>query len=219
MAAAHRLLAYAAAYPCNKLRLTACDMTLHIQSDASYLSRDGSRSVAGGIFYLGNKGCPTHINGAIHAISSIIGVIVSSAAEAEYAALFMNAQHGEWLRTVLEAFGYPQPPTLIMCDNACAVGIANKTVKMKRSKCIDMRFHWIRDRITQGHFIVQWREGANNLADFFTKALPVNVHQDLMPYLVHSDHASASSLKRIAAWKEQQRQQGRRMIQQAATRH
>ena len=211
MEAADRLLAYAAAYPCNKLRLTACGMILHIQSDASYLSRDGSRSVAGGIFYLGNRDSPTHINGAIHAISSIIGVIVSSAAEAEYAALFINAQHGAWLRTVLEAFGYPQPPTLIMCDNACAVGIANNTVKIKRSKCIDMRFHWIRDRITQGQFVVQWREGANNLADFFTKAQPVHIHQELMPYLVYSNHVKASSLKRIAAWKEQQQQQRIRM--------
>ena len=50
------------------------------------------------------------------------------------------------------------------------------SVKMKRSKSIDMRFHWIRDRIKQGHFVVTWIKGANNLADFFTKALPVNVH-------------------------------------------
>jgi hypothetical protein len=212
MEAAERLLAYAAAYPCNKLRLTACDMILYIQSDASYLSRETSRSVAGGIFYLGNKDSPTHINGAIHAISSIINVVCASAAEAEYAALFINGQHGEWLRVVLTAFGYTQPPTLIMCDNACAVGIANNTVKMKRSKCIDMRFHWIRDRISQGHFIVQWRQGANNLADFFTKALPVNEHRELMPFLVYTSNVHSSSINRLALDKKQHHQQRQRMI-------
>ena len=51
-------------------------------------------------------------------------------------------------------------------------------------KSIDMRFHWIRDRISQNQFIVTWRQGALNLADFFTKTLPVNVHKSLMHLLV-----------------------------------
>jgi hypothetical protein len=116
-------------------------MILHIQSDASYLSRPQSRSVAGGIFYLGNSNSPTAVNGAIHAISSIIPAVVASAGEAEYAALFMNGQEGEWLRQILHNVGHPQPTTLIMCDNQCAVGIATDTVKPKRTKSIDMRFH------------------------------------------------------------------------------
>lgn len=45
---------YAAAYPKHELILQACDMILYGQSDASYLSRPDSRSVAGGIFYCGN---------------------------------------------------------------------------------------------------------------------------------------------------------------------
>ena len=72
MLAATRLLAYCSRYPNNALRYHACDMILHIQFDASYLSRPGARSVAGGIFYLGNVGQPTIINGAIHAINSIL---------------------------------------------------------------------------------------------------------------------------------------------------
>ncbi len=85
----------------------------------------------------------------------------------------MNAQQGVWLRTILEALGYAQPATRILCDNQCAVvGLATNTVKKARSsKSIDMRFHWIRDRIRQGHFQVSWIKGATNLADFFTKAL------------------------------------------------
>ena len=67
-------------------------MTLHIQSDASYLSRPNARSVAGAIFYLGNKDQPAHINGAIHVLSTIIPSIVSSVAEAEYAVLFIAGQ-------------------------------------------------------------------------------------------------------------------------------
>ena len=70
--ASHRLLAYCSRFPNNALRYHACDMTLHIQSDASYLPRPHARSVAGAIFYLGNVNQPTHINGSIHSLSTIV---------------------------------------------------------------------------------------------------------------------------------------------------
>ena len=190
MTAVQRLLAYCARYPNNSIRYHACDMILHIQSDASYLSRHGARSVAGGIFYVGNVDQPTLINGAIHAISSIIPAVVASVAEAEYAALFLNGQEAVSLRDSLTALGYPQPATAILCDNKCAQGIATDTVKPKRTKSVDMKFHWIRDRIRQGQFLVMWRKGADNLADFFTKPLPVHQHHRLMPLLVHVPRAT-----------------------------
>ena len=76
-----------------------------------------------------------------------------------------------------------------LCDNKCAESIALDTIKPKRTKSIDMRFHWIRDRIKQQQFVVAWRKGADNLADFFTKPLPVHAHQSLMPLLVHTPPA------------------------------
>ena len=68
-------------------------------------------------------------------------------AEAEYAAAFGGAQMGVELRRILSNLGYPQPTTPLFCDNKCAIGIATKTVKPKRSKSIDMRLDWIQDRI------------------------------------------------------------------------
>ena len=159
-------------------------MVLHLQSDASYLWRNNARSVAGAIFYIGNKNHPKIINGSILALSTIIPAVVASAAEAEYAALFLAAQEAVNLRNILQDLGYSQSPTNILCDNACAVGLATNTVKQRRSKSIDMRFHWIRDRIEQNQFTVNWRKGALNLADFFTKILPVATHKLLMPLLV-----------------------------------
>lgn len=184
-AAMERLLQYCARFPNNTLVFTACDMRLFIQSDASYLSRPKSRSVAGGVFYLGNNNQPTTINGPCLALSTIIPVVVSSVAEAEYAAVFMNAKEGASLRAILDSIGYPQPTTDILCDNMCAVGLASDTVIPKKTKSIDMQFHWIRDRVRQQQFNVTWRQGAHNLADFFTKALPVHLHRDLMPFLVN----------------------------------
>lgn len=77
-------------------------------------------------------------------------------------------------RNILHDLGYKQNATTIICDNSCAVGIANYSVKQKRSKAIDMRYHWIRDQVTQGKLEITWEEGATNLADYFTKAHPVH---------------------------------------------
>ena len=209
---ADRLLQYCSRYPNNELVYDACDMTLFIQVDASYLSRSNARSVARGICYLSNKGQPEHINGAIHAVSSIIPSVVASAAEAEYAALFMLAQEGEYLRRVLDDMGYPQAPTLMLCDNQCAVGLATYSLKSKRTKSIDMRYHWIQDRVTQGHFQVIWRRGEHNLAVFFTKALPVHTHQTLMQLLVHTPPSPGTAsqtpkARRALSWSQTQQRQ------------
>jgi hypothetical protein len=67
--------------------------------------------------------------------------VLSSAAEAELAALYHNGKQACPLRTTLEELGHPQPPTPIQTDNSTAAGVAKDTVKQKRSKVINMRFY------------------------------------------------------------------------------
>ena len=55
------------------------------------------------------------------------------------------------IRAALEEMGHPQPPTAIVVDNSTASGIANKTVKQRRSKAMDMRFYWVRSKIAQSN--------------------------------------------------------------------
>jgi len=155
----------------------------------------------GGLFYCGNNDDHATINGPILCISKSINVVVASVAEAEYAACFRNAQSGSHLRNILEALGYSQPPTSIQCDNMCAVGLANDSVKIKRSKSIDMNFHWIRDRVKQKQFKVFWKEGKTNLADFFTKPLPRLQHQQAMKYLIRED----ANMENLSKTKKQAR--------------
>jgi hypothetical protein len=42
---------------------------------------------------------------------------------------------------------------------------------------MDMRFHWINDRVRQGQFNIRWAPGARNYADFVTKLHPAKQHQ------------------------------------------
>jgi hypothetical protein len=175
-----QLLNYAASHPDATLRYHASGMILHVHSDASYLSEKNARSRAGGHFFLSSPladpltapapdSPPPPLNGAVHVHSSILVPVLSSATEAELAALFHNGKEAAMLRTILAHMGHPQPATPIQTDNACAAGICNDSVKQRRSKAMDMRFYWIRDRVRQGHFLVHWRKGNDNLADYHTK--------------------------------------------------
>jgi hypothetical protein len=151
-----------------------------------------ARSVVGCIFFLGNRHQPTRINGTISAISTIIPCVVSSAGEVEYAALFTGGQHAAGLRTILTDMGYPQPPTTILCDNTSAIGLVNDTIKQKRSKAIDMRFHWIRDRIHQNQFGIVYIPTKENIADYMTKNLPKELHDRFTFYLVRDTTNNAT---------------------------
>ena len=149
------------------------DMQLCAQGDASYLSETKARSRAGGILYFGLTPHQS-INGTIEYIRGVISTVCSSVFEAEYAALFLTDRAITNACLILHDLGHKQKATNIVCDNSCAVGIANDTVKQRRSKAIDMRYHWIRDQVRQGKITITWAEGAANLADYLTKAHPVH---------------------------------------------
>ena len=189
-----RFFQYASRFPDSTLCIRASNMKLTCHSDASYLSEANARSRAGGYLFLGDC-LPGEIpNAAISYFSVLITTVVTSAAEAEYAALFMVGQAAVSIRNTLADLGYPQGATELICDNKCAVGIAKNTLKLKRSKTIDMRYHWIRDQVHLKNFLVTWQAGASNLADFFTKAHPVHHHLSQRSFYVvdNIDHLSRS---------------------------
>jgi hypothetical protein len=68
------------------------------------------------------------INGVILVNASIIKETVASAAEAELAAFFHNAQDALPLIQALNELEHHQPPTPIQTDNSTAAGLANDTM-------------------------------------------------------------------------------------------
>ena len=144
-------------------------MILKVHSDASYLSEPKAKSRVGGHYYLGQDDDNTTSNGPVHTTATVLKHVVSSAAEAEYGAIYTNAKAAVPLRQALIDMGHPQPATPIQINNDTATGLANQTIKQKHSKTVDMRFHWIQDRIEQGQFRVYWKPGATNKADYFSK--------------------------------------------------
>jgi len=187
LAATHHFLRYAACHQTFTAIIHASDMRLVVISDGSHLSQERAGSIAGGYHFLSNHDSShLDINAPILALCTSIPTVCGAASETEYAALYLNAQHAYFERTILSALGYPQPPSPLYADNSAAVGIANDTVKLKRSKAIDMRYHWIRDRVRQGIFKVFWSTGLDNIADYFTKLQPAQRQKVFTAIFTHT---------------------------------
>ena len=211
-----QFLDYAATHPDATIRFKASEMHLWLHSDSSYLNEPKARSRAGGYFYLSDKPklpikstdpMPT-LNAPIHVNSKVIDAVMSSAQEAETGAGFFNAKDAVPLRQTLEDLGHPQGPTPIQFDNACATGILNDKVKQRRSRAMDMRFYWLRDRVRQKQFHIYWKRGITNLADYFTKNHPTSHHIEMRPtyvlnYLstIHKHHGLQGCVESISQGK------------------
>jgi hypothetical protein len=70
-------------------------------------------------------------NGAILIVRKNLKHVMSSAAEAEIGAVFLNSKEGAVLRTTLEELGHKQPPTPMETDNTTVTGYSNGTIKQK----------------------------------------------------------------------------------------
>jgi len=109
---------------------------------------------------------------------------MSSVQESETGSGFINAKDAVPMQTTLEEMGHKQGPTPIQFDNKCAVGIITDTVVQHRSKAMDMRFYWLRDRQRQGQFHVYRKSAPSNLADYPSKHHPTKHHITVRPTYV-----------------------------------
>jgi hypothetical protein len=164
----------------------ASNMVLAIHSNTSYLSEPKSHSCAGGHMFMARKEDIPFNNGAIHNILQIIRAVMSSAAEVELGALFINvnAKTAVSMRQMLAELGHPQPRTPMQINNAMAHVLLTNKIQPKELKAMDMHFHWQRCRNAQGRFRYYWRPGTQNLADYFTKNHPTSHHKSVRPTIL-----------------------------------
>ena len=180
-------LNHAATHPDAEKVHKASDMALAAGSSAACLAAPVARSRAGGFHCLGNRD-GSLLNGSVAVVAKTIKNVMASAAEAEVGTLLASAQLAAPARATLEELGFPQPATPVKTDNSTANGVMNGTIKQQRSKAIDMRFCWLKDRAEQGQLRICWATGDENWADCFTKHHSPTHHRTLRPcYLKEQD--------------------------------
>ena len=108
-----------------------------------------------------------------------------STAEAEYIACSYATQETLYLKNLLtEMTIWNQEAILLREDNGACIKIANNPTVGKRSKHIDLRYHFVKERISDGDIQLEWIPSKLNTADIFTKALPAEHFQRLRAHFM-----------------------------------
>ena len=106
-------------------------------------------------------------------------MVTLSSAECEYGALSQTAQELRWVNRLAEFMGTTSGPLAVYCDNQAAKAIAELEVDTKRSRHIDIRYHYVRELVQEGIVQVQWKPTADMAADICTKSLDKYTIQQL----------------------------------------
>ena len=102
--------------------------------------------------------------------------VADSTTEAEYVAASEAAKEAVWLKKFimdLQVIPSAGRPITLYCDNSGAVAQSKEPRYHKKQKHIERKYHLIRDIIERGDTVVTKIASEENLADPFTKALPV----------------------------------------------
>ena len=91
-------------------------------------------------------------NGAILMVAQILKHVMSSAAEAELSAIYINAHKDVYIRQILTELGNLQHWTPMKTEKSTAVGIINNKILPKVTKAMDMCFHWLCFCVAQEQF-------------------------------------------------------------------
>lgn len=112
-------------------------------------------------------------NGLVSWSSQRQKLVTLSTTEAEYVAVASAAKEAIWLRNLLNDLGYRQKnATVILIDNQSTIRLVKNPEFHKRTKHIDIKFHYIREKVESGDICVQYTPTDSQRADMFTKALP-----------------------------------------------
>jgi hypothetical protein len=137
---------------------------------------DTRRSVGGYAFTLGS--------GVISWTTRKQKTVASSSCEAEYTAAFECAKEAIWLRTLLSSIDLtPAASTPILCDNNAAINLSEDPSLHQRVKHIDIKFHFLRERVHSGDLKLSYINTHDNIADIFTKALDTTKFEKLRRFL------------------------------------
>ncbi|KAE8541722.1 hypothetical protein D1P53_001894 [Cryptococcus gattii VGV] len=107
--------------------------------------------------------------------------VALSTTEAEYMASADAAKQAIWLRLLFEdiGLGLGDQPFQLVNDNAGAIALSKNPVNHEKSKHIDMRHHFIQEKVEDKTVPLAHVPSAENMADLHTKALPTELFTKL----------------------------------------
>ncbi|GJV76306.1 retrovirus-related pol polyprotein from transposon TNT 1-94 [Tanacetum coccineum] len=150
------------------LKATLCfskkEVVLEGFSDSDYGGfLDSSKSTTGYVFTVGGT--------AVSWMSRIQKCVAMSTTEAKYMAIAEAGKELVWLKIFLKELDRSQTEFVLFCDNQSAIHLAKNLVFHGRTKHIKIRYHYIRELVSEGMLSLKKILGAKNPVDMLTKVV------------------------------------------------
>ena len=94
-----------------------------------------------------------------------------STTEAEYMAAVEAGKEILWMKDFIGELGIRQDEYRLYCDSQSAIHLAKNATYHSRTKHIQRRYHWIRERVEEREFVLTKIHTAENGSDMLTKVL------------------------------------------------
>ena len=79
-----------------------------------------------------------------------------------------------WIHSLLQELGISQSQSpIVWCDNIGATYLSANPVFHARTKHIEVDYHFVRERVSQKQLQIKFISSKDQLADIFTKPLPL----------------------------------------------
>ena len=106
--------------------------------------------------------------------SQLQSVVSLSTTEAKYMATTEAIKEGVWIQGLLQELGLFKGVTTVFSDSQSAVRLCKSSVFHNRTKHVEVRYHFIRDKVTEGVIRVEKVPTEENPVDFSTKVVTLN---------------------------------------------
>jgi hypothetical protein len=161
------------------------DFILNGFSDADWANDLDTRRSTTGYFVTLNKN-PISWN------SKRQSTVATSTAEAEYMAIYETVRELLWVKKLMTDLMFRTNSVKIFCDNQSAIHIAKNPVMHQRSKHIDIKYHFIRQKVSENSIELNYLPSEVMTADILTKPLPFPSFTELRLKLLNDTELKGS---------------------------
>lgn len=141
------------------------ELNIQVYCDASFAPDEHNRRSRTGYVVTINKA-------PVAWKSQLQSIVAQSTSESEYIALCDAVREAVYVRRVMEAMDIThEGPIIVFEDNQVTKRMAEE-VSTRRSKHIDIRYHYVRSQVAAGAVVIKDCRSADMIADLLTKPLP-----------------------------------------------